>query len=250
MKKDPIIIGNWKMYKTTEEALHFLKEITPALKKTSSVVGLAVPFTSIESCTKEAKKMEILIGAQNINDAREGAFTGEIAAAMVKSAGATFVLLGHSERRKYFHESNEFIHAKVKRALSEELDVVLCIGETLEEREKNHEETLEQQIVEGLKDISSEYLDQIMLAYEPVWAIGTGVSATPQIAQETHAFCRKCLTSLFKEGGKEIPILYGGSVKPDNVQNLLSQPDIDGALVGGASLDVKSFSAIIQPPKG
>ncbi len=249
MDKELIIIGNWKMHKTSHEANEFIKQLAPLIKESSLRVGLAVPFTSIESSAKTAKGTSIEIGAQNINDAREGAFTGEIAASMVKKAGATFVLLGHSERREYFHEDNLFIHAKVMRALTEGLQVVLCIGETLEQRETNHEEILETQLEEGLKGISDEYLPQIMVAYEPVWAIGTGKSATPETAQETHAFCRSTLKKIFGEKGASIPILYGGSVKPDNAKSLLEKPDIDGALVGGASLEVKSFSAIIHSHK-
>lgn len=249
MDKDLIIIGNWKMYKSSSEAVEFIKQLTPLVKDSKATIGLAVPFTAIESCSKAAKGTSIDIGAQNINDAREGAFTGEIAASMVKNAGATFVIVGHSERREYFNEDNTFIHAKVLRALSEGLKVILCIGETSEQREKNHEEILHTQLQEGLKEVPAEKVDQIMIAYEPVWAIGTGQSATPEIAQETHAFCRSLLTEIFSDKGNTVPILYGGSVKPENAKSLLEKPDINGALVGGASLEVKSFSAIIHSHK-
>jgi triosephosphate isomerase (TIM) len=246
MSKQPIIIGNWKMYKTSSEAKHFLEELGPKIENCTAAVGLAVPYTAIETCAKQAKKFNILVGAQNVNDAREGAFTGEIAASMVKEAGATFVLVGHSERRRIFHETDELVKAKLKRCLKENLDVVLCIGETIEERESNHEEVLERQLIQGLEGVSKDSLENIMVAYEPVWAIGTGKSATADIANETHAFCRKVLEKIFGKEGAAIPLLYGGSVKPDNAKTLLAEPDIDGLLVGGASLEVKSFSAIIN----
>lgn len=193
-----------------------------------------------------AKNTNISIGAQNMNDAREGAFTGEIAGLMLKEAGAEFVLVGHSERRRIFKETSEFVHKKTIRALQDDLQPIVCVGEDLEERESGSaEEVLGKQISESLGKIPAEDAGKIVLAYEPVWAIGTGKTATPKMAQEAHAFCRSCLADLFgKKTADKISILYGGSVKPENAEQLASQKDIDGVLVGGASLNPTTFAEI------
>ena len=252
MARDIIVIGNWKMYKTSREAADYIEQLIPKIEGCKACVYLAVPFTSIASAAAAAKQARIEIGAQNMNDARDGAFTGEIAALMLKEAGAAFVLLGHSERRRIFQETDELIHRKVVRALQDDLKPILCVGETLEEREEGRtEEVLKRQIDAGLADVPKERAGDLILAYEPVWAIGTGKSATAKQAQDAHAFCRECLASLFgKRGAGKIPILYGGSVKPENAQTLISQKDIDGVLVGGASLDPQTLADIIQHCEG
>lgn len=243
-----MVIGNWKMHKTAKEALSFVRSLGPLTKKSSHKVCLAVPFTAIHAVSLEAKQMNVRIGAQNMHEASEGAFTGEISASMLKEAGADFVLLGHSERRHLFCENDERINQKMLRALSEELQPVLCVGETALEREEGlSRQVVRRQLMEGLKDIHREWGSRIVLAYEPVWAIGTGKTATPELAQEMHAFCRSLLAEHFGGGiEKDLPILYGGSVNLNNVRPLLEQPDIDGVLVGGASLDVELFARLIE----
>lgn len=243
MVRTPLVVGNWKMYKTSAAARDFIsvlrKESIPADRK----VFLAVPFPAIESAIDAAKGSAISIGAQNMHDQEEGAFTGEVSGRMLKSSGAAFVLLGHSERRQHFAETNDFIHRKLVRALEEGLMPILCIGEFLEERES----VLKLQLEEGLQKISSEQAAEIAIAYEPVWAIGTGKTATPELAQSVHHFIRSWLNERFgRECAQKISLLYGGSVKPDNIGSLMQQPDIDGVLVGGASLDVKSFVQIVN----
>jgi len=234
------------MYKTAREAADYLEELLPLIEGCTADVYLAVPYTSIATAAKAAKGTGVLIGAQNMNDAREGAFTGEIAALMLKEAGAEFVLLGHSERRQHFDESNQFIHHKVIRALADDLIPILCIGETLEERESGRmEDVLREQIEKGLAGIPAEEAEKILLAYEPVWAIGTGKSASAAMAQEAHAFCKEVLGDLFgKRKAGTIPILYGGSVSDANIADLIAQKDIRGVLVGGSSLDPKNLSKI------
>lgn len=243
-----IIAGNWKMYKTIEDAVAFIEELKPLIKNSAAKIYLAAPFTAIKSVVDAAKESHLVIGAQNMNDASEGAFTGEIAGKMLKDAGAKFVILGHSERRRLFHETNSLINKKVKRALSDGLQVILCVGETKEEREaeKTHE-VLTTQLEEGLSGITSEQAEQIILAYEPVWAIGAIQSASADTAQEAQAFCRKIVSEKWSEkAAEQMVIQYGGSVKPENAKEFLDQPDIDGLLVGGASLSVQDFSKIIN----
>lgn len=242
------VIGNWKMYKTSREAADYVEQLAPLIEGCTIRVFLAVPFTSIAVVAIAAKPTVIQIGAQNMNDAREGAFTGEIAALMLKEAGAAFVLLGHSERRRVFGETDEFIHRKVLRALSDDLIAVLCVGEALPERESGQtEEVLKRQIETALGGVPKEEAEKLILAYEPVWAIGTGKSATPKLAAKAHRLCREYLAGLFgKRKAGQIPILYGGSVKPGNVEELVSEKDIDGVLVGGASLDSQALADIIN----
>lgn len=243
-----VIAGNWKMYKTIQETVEFIKELAPFVADSEVSVYLSVPFTAIQSASEASKGTNIVIGAQNMNDASEGAFTGEIAASMLTEAGAQFVIIGHSERRHIFGESDAFINKKVKRALSDGLTPIVCIGETLEQRDNGTtEDVLKQQITESLSDISSEQMEKILIAYEPVWAIGTGKTATPEHAQEVHVFVRKTVNDLWgEEDADKIVIMYGGSVKPNNARHLMEQPDIDGLLVGGASLSVESFSHIVN----
>jgi triosephosphate isomerase (TIM) len=247
MAIQPIIIGNWKMHKTSAQAVEFIKALIPMVEESSALVWLAVPFTAIESAAKAAAGTNIVIGAQNMNEASHGAFTGEIAASMLKEAGAQFVLLGHSERRQIFHETDKMISAKVAKAVHDGITPVLCVGETEKERESGYEEVLQRQILEGFQGVDKEHFSKVVLAYEPVWAIGTGKTATPKMAEETHKFCRLVLAEHFgKKHSGSIPLLYGGSVKPDNISDLMKEKDINGALVGGAALEPKSFSQIVN----
>lgn len=243
-----VIAGNWKMYKTIQETESFIKELTPLVSDSEASVFLSVPFTAIHAAAEAAKETNIVIGAQNMNDASEGAFTGEIAAKMLLEAGAKFVIIGHSERRHVFGEDDSFINKKIKRALSDSLTPVFCIGETLEQRDGGSTETiLKDQITQGLADVSPEEMSKILIAYEPVWAIGTGKTATPAHAQEVHQYIREAIKDLWdEETAANMVIMYGGSVKPNNARHLMEQSDIDGLLVGGASLSVESFSHIVN----
>lgn len=244
-----VIIGNWKMHKTIEEARTFVQQLLASFQSSETKkIGLAVPFTAIHPLAEEVKEKALLIGAQNMNDASEGAFTGEIAGTMLKDAGAQFVLLGHSERRHLYGEDDAFINRKVKRAVEVGLQPILCIGETKAEHEANETHAvIERQLTEGLKDIQPNQLQQLIIAYEPVWAIGNGHSATPKVAQEAQHFCRQVLARILTEDlAQQIIIQYGGSVNPSNARDLLAQPDIDGLLIGGASLSLESFLQIVN----
>jgi len=250
VRKVPLIIGNWKMYKTTFEARAFLETLAPQLGKSQAEVYLAVPFTAIEAAAKQVEKLHapIVIGAQNMNDASEGAFTGEIAARMLKEAGAQFVILGHSERRKYFNETDELVNKKIKRALSDGLRPVVCVGETGEQHEKGErEKVLKEQLLKSLDGMEEADFKTLVVAYEPVWANGTGKVASPENAESAHLFCRDVLAEVWgKRVAKLVKILYGGSVNGENAAALLAEPDIGGLLVGGASLSPESFLQIIN----
>lgn len=243
-----VIAGNWKMYKTIEMSLAFIQELAPLVKDAIPQVLLAVPFTTIKSLVDQTKETNIRIGAQNMFDASEGAFTGEIAASMLKDAGAQFVVIGHSERRRLFKEDNAFINKKIKSALDNQLQPLLCIGEAQQEREDGKtQEILGTQLSQCLADLHPDQIATVIIAYEPVWAIGTDHSATPEVAQESHLTCRQFIAKTWGEHiADQVCILYGGSVKPSNAKVLLEQPDIDGLLVGGASLSVDSFSKIVN----
>ena len=242
------VVGNWKMYKTAREATDYIEELAPKVEGLEINIFLSVPFTSIASASHYTKDTHIVIGAQNMNDAREGAFTGEIAGLMLKEAGAAFVILGHSERRHVFGETQALIHRKVLRAFQDDLQPILCIGETLAERESGSmAKVLQEQISTALHEVPQEDLNKLILAYEPVWAIGTGKTAMPTHIQEAHAFCRQCISELYdKKTAQMVPILYGGSVKPDNVAQIVAEEDVDGVLVGGASLDPDTFAEIAK----
>jgi triosephosphate isomerase len=248
MAKKLYVIGNWKMYKTARQATDYIEALIPKVEGAKINIYLSVPFTSIASAAHYAKSTQIVVGAQNMNDAREGAFTGEIAGLMLKEAGASFVLLGHSERRNVFGEEDAFIHKKVLRALQDDIQPVLCIGEKAEHHGKGMaEEVLKGQLLAALEGVPKEDAEKLILAYEPVWAIGSGKTPTIEQIQKTHAFCRECLIEEFgKKVGGGIPILYGGSVNPDNVAAITAEKDVDGVLVGGASLDVNTFAEIIH----
>lgn len=244
-----IIAGNWKMNKTASEGADLVREINLALGQETDVsVVVCPPFTAIESCAKVVADSNIQVGAQNMYPHAEGAFTGEISPVMLRSLYCRFVILGHSERREYFAESDAFINEKVKAALESSLKPILCVGETLEEREADKtSEVISKQLTEGLKGIDAAAADPIVIAYEPVWAIGTGKTATPEMAQEVHAAIRKELAGIFNEMvASHTRILYGGSMKPENASELLDQPDIDGGLIGGASLKTKSFIDLVE----
>ncbi|MGD1046685.1 MAG: triose-phosphate isomerase [Bacteroidota bacterium] len=245
-----IIAGNWKMYKDLNESTELLNGLKSKLAVLPNGVKAIVcpPFVSLALAQKLLEGSPVALGAQNMYHEDEGAFTGEVSPKMLKSAGCQYVILGHSERRQYFKETNEFINKKAKKAIASGLIPIICVGETLEEREKNITDQIVSVQVKGcLKDIPAAEVEKLIIAYEPVWAIGTGKVATPQQAQEVHQLIRKLIGQLYSWVTAEKVILqYGGSVKPENAKELLHQPDIDGALVGGACLKADSFAAIVQ----
>ncbi|MFA5839451.1 MAG: triose-phosphate isomerase [Candidatus Margulisiibacteriota bacterium] len=250
--RKPIIAGNWKMYKTEVEAVDFAKALKPLVADVSDkIMLLCAPAICLSKMCDELCSSNVAIGAQNMHWENEGAFTGEVSANMIKSVGCTYVIIGHSERRQYFGETNETVNKKVKAALKHKLIPILCVGETLQQREANETfKVIEKQVKEGIKDIlvdglpdGEAGLSKVVIAYEPIWAIGTGKTASPEQAQEVHAFIRGLLPKAVAEGTR---ILYGGSVKPDNIKELMQKPDIDGGLVGGASLNVESFVQLVK----
>ncbi|HCG64233.1 MAG: triose-phosphate isomerase [Spirochaetes bacterium GWC2_52_13] len=242
------IAGNWKMNMSPSEGAAFAKALAEAVKDASVRVVVAPPFVTIASVVSAVKGSVIEVGAQNMSDQLSGAYTGEVSAPMLKESGVSIVILGHSERRALYGENDAFINRKVKLALEQDLDVILCVGETLEEREAGKlEEVLKRQVVEGLRDISAQSMARIIVAYEPVWAIGTGKTATPDDANSAHAFIRSEIEKLYgKSVAESLIIQYGGSVKPSNVKDLMAMEHIDGALVGGASLSVEQFAPIVR----
>lgn len=251
VKRQTVIVGNWKMNKTIAETVDFIASFIPLMKNSAAQILLAVPYTAIRSAAESALDTDIFIGAQNVSDAEEGPFTGEISASMLIEAGAQFVIIGHSERRRLFHEDNQLVNRKVLHSLKDDLYPIVCVGETLKEREagKTHE-ILQQQIEESLKGLSKEQMEFLMIAYEPVWAIGTGKSATPEIAQEAMLYCRELIAKSWGQAvAEKIVILYGGSINVENAGVLLEQKDIDGLLVGGASLNVETFGQIVNNQK-
>ena len=249
MTRKALMAGNWKMHKTTEEAKLLAEQVAAATPKAADrEVLLAPPFTALGAVSEAVKGTDIIVAGQNVCWEEQGAFTGEISPAMLRDMGATAAIVGHSERRQIFMESDEMINQRLLGGLNQGLTMLLCIGETLEERESGQTlAVLERQIRAGLAEVSSALMNQVVIAYEPVWAIGTGRTASTEQAQEAHAFIRKLATDLYeKDIADGLRILYGGSVKPANVDELMAQPDIDGALVGGAALDADSFGRIIN----
>jgi triosephosphate isomerase len=249
MMRRPIIAGNWKMYKTVQEAI----DIAVGLKRkfytfAEADIVICPPFTALSKVSEAISDSSIMLGAQDVYWEDEGAFTGEISPKMLKDAGARYVIIGHSERRAYFNETDENVNRKVKTVLRYGMVPIMCIGERLEDRDNGMTfEVLEKQITRGLKDFTKEEVIRIVIAYEPVWAIGTGRTATPHEAQESHKFIRDLISRLYeKETALKIRIQYGGSVKPENIAKLMAEEDIDGALVGGASLDLNSFVQIVE----
>ena len=246
--RTPFIAANWKMYKTVLEAVAFVKELRKLAKDLYDVeIVIAPPFTALRPAADAAHASNIGIAGQNLHWEREGAFTGEVSAPMLKEAGAEYVIIGHSERRRLFGETDETVNRKLIAAVQAQLTPIVCIGETLAEREAGATmSVLDRQIKAGFDAITGEQVGALVIAYEPVWAIGTGRTATAIQAQEAHAHIRQRLRQWF--GGTaadECHVIYGGSVKPDNTKELVGQPDVDGALVGGASLDIKSFFEIV-----
>ncbi|MGB7310266.1 MAG: triose-phosphate isomerase [Candidatus Acidiferrales bacterium] len=245
----PVIAGNWKMYKTGAETCSFFEAFLPLVANTTHCdIVVAPPFTAIAAAVEAARGTSVRIAAQNLHWEREGAFTGEISARMIVDAGCTGVIIGHSERRLYFGETDEAVHRKTKAALESGLTPIVCVGETLAEREANlTDAVLKRQFEKGLGALTPAEFSRILIAYEPVWAIGTGRTATPEIAAEAHRHVRDLAAAQFTpEQASALRILYGGSVKSDNCKGLMTQDGIDGALVGGASLDPKSFAAIVN----
>jgi triosephosphate isomerase len=245
-----VIAGNWKMHYDLSESQNLISKLTSGLsgKKYNCDVIICPPFTSLSEASSLTKDTPVKLGAQNMYFQESGAFTGEISAKMLKGVGCEYVILGHSERRTIFKESDGLINEKIKAALKAELKPIFCIGETLEERENGKEkEVLKRQLSGGLDEISLDEMKQIIIAYEPVWAIGTGRTATPAQAEEMHDYIRNYIQDDFNtETAENLIIQYGGSVKPDNARELLSQQNIDGALVGGACLKADSFIGIIE----
>ncbi|CAB1085172.1 Triosephosphate isomerase (EC [Olavius algarvensis Delta 1 endosymbiont] len=247
--RTPLIAGNWKMYKTNAEAVETAGHLVELVADTSDVdIMIAPVFTAIDPVSKVVTGSRVGLGAQNLYWEKEGAYTGEISADMLISAGCQYVIIGHSERRQYFGETDETVNKKISAAIAANLIPVFCIGETEAERESgNTFSVLDKQVKDGLKDKVVEDLGSLVIAYEPVWAIGTGKTATSDQAQEAHKYIRSLIDGLFGTAlADAVRILYGGSVKPANVAELMGMPDIDGALVGGASLEAESFSQIVK----
>ncbi len=245
----PIIAGNWKMNKTTAEARDLATKLIPLVSGvTGREIVLAPPFTSLQAVSDAIKGKNMALSAQNMHWEDKGAFTGEVSAEMLLDLGCKYVIIGHSERRQYFGETDETVNKKVKQALKKGLLPIMCVGETLAEREAGKlNEIISRQVTGGLKDLTSEDMKKVVVAYEPVWAIGTGKTATPDQANEVHALIRQKVKSLYSaEIAEGLRIQNGGSVTPENVSTLMAMPDIDGALVGGASLKPESFAALVN----
>jgi triosephosphate isomerase (TIM) len=251
--RTPFIAANWKMYKTVHEAVVFVKEFRKLVDDVSDVeIVVAPPFTALRAVAEAARHSNVGVAGQNLHWEREGAFTGEVSAAMIKEAGAEFVIIGHSERRRLFGETDAIVNRKLGAAIAAQLTPIVCIGETLEERDR-HETlaVLDRQITQGLDSVTADQIAAMVIAYEPVWAIGTGRNATPEQAAEAHAHIRSRLRQWFGgDAADQCHIIYGGSVKPDNIRELASLADVDGALVGGASLEVRTFREIVTHSRG
>ncbi len=246
--RTPFIAGNWKMFKTVAEAASFVTELRSSVNTARGVhIVVGPPFTALHAAAQAARGSNVEVSAQDMHWEKQGAFTGEVSATMIKEAGASYVILGHSERRQLFGETDAIVNRKVQSAISQGLTPIMCIGETLDERERNDTfAVLDRQIKSGLDGVAPEHVAAMIVAYEPVWAIGTGRNATAAQAGEAHAHIRTRLRQWFGAGtAEQCRVIYGGSVKPDNIRELIAEPDVDGALVGGASLDVKSFADIV-----
>jgi triosephosphate isomerase len=247
--RTPFICGNWKMYKTVAEAVKYVKEFRGLVKDIADVeIVLAPTFTALHAAAEAARNSNVVMAAQDLHWEREGAFTGAISAPMIREAGAAYVIVGHSERRTLFGETDATVNRKAAAAFAAGLTPIVCIGETLDQRERNETfDVLDRQIKQGLDGLTAEQMAQLVVAYEPVWAIGTGRNATPAQAGEAHGHIRQRLRQWFgTEAADQCHLLYGGSVKPENIGALVTQNDVDGALVGGASLDVRAFFEIVS----
>jgi triosephosphate isomerase len=246
--RKPLIAGNWKMFKSVDEAVQLVQGIHAGVHKINNcVIVVCPPFTALSAVGKALGDTLIELGAQNMNPNSEGAFTGEISPVMLKDLRCRYVILGHSERRQHFGETDAFVNQKVKTALKYNLIPIVCVGETLDQREaRQYFEVVKRQMDQSLADIAKEDVTKIVIAYEPVWAIGTGRTASPEEAEQMHSYIRRLLNEKYgQDAGQKIWILYGGSVKPDNIASLMAKPNVDGALVGGASLKAESFSEIV-----
>lgn len=253
MKRKPVIAGNWKMHTLPSEGVKLAADLVSALHEADEIeVVIAPPYTHLSLVGQSIKNSPVKLAAQNLNAGDFGAFTGEISSPMLKELGCEYVIIGHSERRQYYGETDQSVNEKIIAAIDHNLIPILCVGETLDEREGGKTlDVILKQLQGGLKGLSKEKCTTIIIAYEPVWAIGTGKTATDEQAQDVHHFIRKTISQLFdKNLGSAVRILYGGSVKPENIDNLMAQPDIDGALVGGASLKAESFERIVKFKKG
>lgn len=244
----PIIAGNWKMHMTKDTALSYLKDLKERVKGTDVEVVICPPATLLNLLKEAAKGTNIKIGAQNMYWEEQGAFTGETSPIMLKDLGIDYCIIGHSERRQYFGETDETVNKKIKAAIKHGIKPIVCVGETLEERKEGKTESLiKKQVAQAFKNIDLEDVKNVVIAYEPIWAIGTGETATPEMANSAIAHIREVVRDIYNEGiSEEIRIQYGGSVKPNNIEELMGQDDIDGALVGGASLKADSFSEIVN----
>jgi triosephosphate isomerase (TIM) len=247
-RRTSFIAGNWKMYKTIAEAERYVQALLPKVASVDGVeIGICVPFLALQRMVDSTRGSRVEVLAQTMHEAQEGAFTGEVSRAMLAEIGVHGVVLGHSERRQLFGETDCALQLKVPAAVEAGLVPILCVGETEQERERGDtERKLRHQVQEGLQKVPVERLAEVVLAYEPIWAIGTGLTATPEQAQEAVAFVRALVEDIDKPAGQAVRILYGGSLKPDNAEQLLGLPDVDGALVGGASLDPVSFARIVE----
>lgn len=247
--RKPIIAGNWKMYKRVPEAIALVSELSGLVADVKDTeVVVCPPFTALDAVVEALQGSNIAVGAQNMHWQAEGAFTGEISPAMLKDVGCKYVILGHSERRQYFGEADEGVNKKIKAAFAHNLLPIVCVGETLEQREAGTTEQVVRQQTEGaLNGLDPDTVARLVIAYEPVWAIGTGKTASNEDAQQVIGFIRRVIAGMFsQDAADKVRIQYGGSVKPDNISTLMAQPDIDGALVGGASLEAKSFAGIVK----
>jgi len=248
MARKPIIAGNWKMHKTVDEARALVRALLDGAAEASHCqTVLAPPFTALYPIAEMLKDSHLVLAAQNVYWEAKGAFTGEISLPMLEDIGCAMAIVGHSERRQFFGETDTSVNRRVRAILQSALQPIVCIGESLDEREAGqHYGVITQQLAGGLDGLTQQDLLRIILAYEPVWAIGTGRTASPETAQEMHAYIRRQLSEEFGDGAEEVRILYGGSVKPNNIASLMQQPDVDGALVGGACLEADSFLDIIH----
>ncbi|MDO9565261.1 MAG: triose-phosphate isomerase [Candidatus Desulfaltia sp.] len=247
--RKPVIAGNWKMFKTCEEAVETARQLVKLVAADNAVdVMIAPTFTSLMPVSDVVKGSCVALGAQNLFWEPEGAYTGEISSGMLVSAGCSYVIIGHSERRQYFGETDITVNKKIKAAIKDSLIPILCVGESEKERESNHTfSVLDKQVAKGLESLTLSDLETLIIAYEPIWAIGTGKTATSKQAQEVHQYLRSLIEKKFGNNlACSVRILYGGSVKPDNIKELMLMPDVDGALVGGASLNAETFSKIIN----
>ena len=245
--RKPIIAGNWKMHKTIAEALEFVNEVKDRVNNDKVEAVICAPFTLLKDLKQATKGTNIKIGAQNMHFEEKGAFTGEISPLMLKELDMDYVVIGHSERRQYFNETDETVNKKVLKALEVGIDPILCVGETLEEREAgNTKDVCKVQVEKALENVSKEDLAKVVIAYEPVWAIGTGKTATSEDANDVIVYIREVVANLYGELANEVRIQYGGSVKPSNVAEIMNQSDIDGALVGGASLEANDYVELVN----